>query len=300
MFALLSTATNGNASNAIRRKLKPESNIAQEIRNEHAQGNSHLKFTLVGEVDRRPDRNQRHRQRAGIFDSKAKNDVFAVHVHEIGPAVTSETTISVFNGPRELVGDLGNTILVADIDSSDPSSEEDGTIAIISIDKVTEEVNGIVQKKDGTKMKFTQKRGMRAKASEAEKFTPPAWKCGILNEQEEEQDNAEQRFLSDLDLEVTHDIHEEHDHEHDHEEHEHHHHHNEKIEQAFADLSNNLRGSKIQMGKRRKLKTAGNYNYQVDIYVEVDQKLFEKNGKSLENTINYVNVMFLEPTPYMK
>lgn len=251
----IASASNSSAHDG-RRKLMPGSSIAQEVRNEHATGNSHPKFTLTGEV-------------AG-----QSGNAFSIHVREPVPAVTSETTFSSFNGPKETVGNLGFTLLVADSDSD----EEDGTIAIIAINDVTEEVNGIVQKK-GQNMKFTQTKGNPAWAIEAEEFIPPAWACGVGSEEEA----AGRRSL------VEHGDHDHHDH--DHEGHDHHD--RESTEHTLAYLKENLRGSNIQMGKRRKLQSGGSYDFQVDVYIEVDQALVNDNGGIFNpNTINYVNSIF--------
>lgn len=258
VLALMSTAASVNTRSAVRPKLQPGSSIAQAIRNEHAQGNTRPKFTLIGQVD-------------GTSGS-TEDKFFAVNVREPVQAVTSETTFSAFHGPPERVGELVSTILVAD---NGPDSEDEGTIGIISIDKETDEVNGIVQKKSGEKLKFIQKKGKKSKAFEAPEFFPPAWACGVATE--------ERRSLS---VEEIHDMHEERDHE----ERDHPHHHNEKINQAFAYLSENLRGSKIQAGKRRKLQTTESYHYQVDLFVEVDQEL-ENANDSTEKMIEYVNAI---------
>ena len=186
------------------------------------------------------------------------------------------------------MGDLGFTILVADSDPSDPNSEDDGTVAIISINKATDEVNGIVQKANGQKMKFTQTKGNPAWAVEAKEFVPPAWACGVGAEDESVEQSQRRSLFEDVGLDYAHDhhYHEEHDHHH-------HHHHDETSEETLTYLKENLRGSNIKMGKRRKLQSGGSYNYQVDVYIEVDQTLVNDNGGIFNpNTINYVNSIF--------
>jgi hypothetical protein len=76
---------------------------------------------------------------------------YEVHVHEAVPAVTSETTISFQGGKSNTVNeDNVANMLVGD---------EPGVIVLIAVKKKGGKVNGIVQKKDGKKMKFKQNVG---------------------------------------------------------------------------------------------------------------------------------------------
>lgn len=78
----------------------------------------------------------------------------------------------------------------------------------------------------------------------------------------------------------------------DHREH-HHNHDMSDIDSALSYIKDNLRGSSVRLGKRRKLQSGGSYSYQVDIYLEIDQQLVNDNGGILNpNTINYVNSIF--------
>lgn len=78
----------------------------------------------------------------------------------------------------------------------------------------------------------------------------------------------------------------------DHREH-HHNHEMSDIDSALSYIKDNLRGSSVRLGKRRKLQSGGSYSYQVDIYLEIDQQLVNDNGGILNpNTINYVNSIF--------
>ncbi len=73
-----------------------------------------------------------------------------VRVREAVPAVTSMTTISTQNGMSIPVNEIDvATMLVSD---------ENGVIALISVDKKGGKVDGIVQK-NGENMKFTQRGG---------------------------------------------------------------------------------------------------------------------------------------------
>jgi hypothetical protein len=76
---------------------------------------------------------------------------YEVHVREAVPAVTSETTISFQGGKSNTVNeDNVANMLVGD---------EPGVIVLIAVKKKGGKVNGIVQKKDGKKMKFKQNVG---------------------------------------------------------------------------------------------------------------------------------------------
>lgn len=137
---------------------------------------------------------------------------------------------------------------------------------------------------------------------EAEAFEPPPWSCGMDHLPEKEDLESTERRLS-----HTHDHHHDHDHEeghvhttthdhhHDHEGHAHTHDHSDIDLQSIKD---GLRGSSIRLGKRRKLQGSG-YNFQVDIYLEIDNQLCVNNGESCPaggsippNTMNYVNSIF--------
>ena len=145
------------------RKLIPSDSIAEELKNEHAGGNSNPSLMLVAEV-------------AGSSNDTDIAGFFSVFVYEPTPAVTKKTTYSAFGGPREFVGELDHTILVADTDE-----EDDGTVVLLSVNKATEEVDGIVQK-NGQNMKITQTKGNNTWAFEAPEFVPPVWECGVGRE----------------------------------------------------------------------------------------------------------------------
>ena len=76
---------------------------------------------------------------------------YEVHVRKAVPAVTSETKISFQGGKSNTVNeDNVATMLVGD---------KPGIIALIAVEKKGGKVNGIIQKKDGKKMKFKQNVG---------------------------------------------------------------------------------------------------------------------------------------------
>ena len=85
------------------------------------------------------------------FFAEGSTTEYEVHVREAVPAVTSETTISLQGGKSNTVNeDNVANMLVGD---------EPGVIVLIAVEKKGGKVNGIVQKKDGKKMKFKQNVG---------------------------------------------------------------------------------------------------------------------------------------------
>jgi hypothetical protein len=57
-------------------------------------------------------------------------------------------------------------------------------------------------------------------------------------------------------------------------------------------LSRSLRGTKInQIDNSRRLEANVDYNYQVNLYIEIDQAFVQNSGGSITTAINYVNTM---------
>lgn len=80
------------------------------------------------------------------------------------------------------------------------------------------------------------------------------------------------------------------EHHHDHH-HSHSHHHEDptaSAESALRHLKESLRGARIDTSESRMLQAGGDYIFQADMYIEVDDQLIEKNG-DFQNTIQYVN-----------
>ncbi|KAL3797993.1 hypothetical protein ACHAW5_009456, partial [Stephanodiscus triporus] len=153
LLALSSPTTTAaiNAQPHRRINVEPGQSIADEVRNEHANGNLRPEFTI-------------HAERAGSEKS------YQVNVREAEPAVTSETTVSFQGGESKHVDeDALDTLLV---------SATEGTIALIAVEKKGGKVDGIVVSSDES-IKLTQTGGQKAFARPAEEFTPPAWGCGV-------------------------------------------------------------------------------------------------------------------------
>jgi hypothetical protein len=76
-------------------------------------------------------------------------------------------------------------------------------------------------------------------------------------------------------------------HDHDHQHHDHSHDHS--IESVMQTLSQQLRGTKINpLNKPRRLQSTS-YNYQVDLYIEIDNAFVTKSGGTINSALNYIN-----------
>ncbi len=121
-----------SATAGIEHIVLPGQSIAVTIQDAHASGDLKPHFTLNAE---RADFNRTN---------------YMVRVREAVPAVTSMTTTSIENGTSIPVSEINvATMLVSD---------EDGVIALISVDKKWGKVNGIVQK-NGENIKIMQRGG---------------------------------------------------------------------------------------------------------------------------------------------
>jgi len=75
---------------------------------------------------------------------------------------------------------------------------------------------------------------------------------------------------------------EHHHHHHDDHDHSHHDHGHLNVHNALDDLRRQLRGSSVRLGKKQRvLQTGAPYEYQVDVYVEVDQDLCNTQGDTV-------------------
>ena len=131
----------------------PSQSIATEIEMAHAAGNLKPRFTLHAADESSPPAANNNNIFAST-NTTGTDVLFEVHVREAEPAITSKTTISVKGGKAHYV-DSANiaTMLVSD---------EDGVMALLSVDKQDGKVNGIVKKgKSGVAKKFTQKSSRR-------------------------------------------------------------------------------------------------------------------------------------------
>jgi len=274
-----SNSATTSASSSSSRVIKPWDDIASAIEADAADSKatftisaSHLNFgqdSILSPED----------------EASIEENAFSFDVNVAIPAVTADTLISDEDGNVVRMGDLSYSLLV-------PSQSEfdDGTVALISVDHNTGEVNGFVQKKDSTKgMLINQEKGRSITAVEGSEFEPPAWECSVTEEHENEP--VRHRLLEG----DHHDDHsyEGHDHHHDHDVHIHNHDHGLDAQDLVGSLENlrkSLRGADDSFGDRRRLQTSSLYDVQV--HVLYDQALINKNGGSEANTINYITLLF--------
>ncbi|KAL7492436.1 hypothetical protein ACHAWT_004627, partial [Skeletonema menzelii] len=194
-------------------------------------------------------------------EASIEETTFTFEVNVATPAVTADTLIQDEDGNLVRMGELAYSLLVPSA-----TDRESGTMALISVDHKTGEANGIVQKtgSGAAAMHIRQKKGRSIVAEEEAEFVPPAWECTVAEEHEE-------------------DPHHHHDHDHGLD--------GNDLPGSFEHLRKSLRGADVsKIGKRRKLQDSNlPYSYQVDLYIEFDQKLVQNNGGSIQNTYNYIN-----------
>ena len=89
--------------------------------------------------------------------------------------------------------------------------------------------------------------------------------------------------------------HSQHDNTKDNHGHAHHHdtNHQHGVDSALKHIQDNLRGANIHIGDERKLQqgSSQSYNYQVDLYIEIDQAFVNLNQGVLEHTVDYLNAI---------
>lgn len=201
-------------------------------------------------------------------------------VEATNAAVTLETKIKDERGNEFTVGEsdtLLYTLLVNDPDTADDS------FAMLAINPETDSMHGIVEKRgrngEPVPYKIKQVKGEnQGKAMADEEFDLPAstFHCDVGQDVQEAEEIREEEET--LERKLLH----EHDHAHDH-------HARDHQDLTAEALSKSLRGIKANpLNKSRRLEAA--YNFQVDMYIEIDNGLISKMG-SLNNAINYVNLL---------
>jgi hypothetical protein len=259
------------------RPVKPWDDIGSAIAAEAA--NSKATFTIsASDVDFGT---------AAILDpnetAHIEESLFTFEVTVANSAVTPDTILLDDSGNYERMGETAYSLLVAS-----PSDREDGTMALLSVDHKTGVAKGIVQKKGQNAMHIQQNKGRSITAEKEPEFVPPAWACEV--EAEHTDDPIRHRHL-------TEDDHEDHHHDHDlHDQHHHHHEHEHGLDASdlsigVENLRKSLRGSDI-MNKRRKLQDSNApYNFQIDLYIEIDDEFVSNNGGDLGASYAYVNTL---------
>ncbi|KAL7507478.1 hypothetical protein ACHAXN_004659 [Cyclotella atomus] len=264
-----------------RRVLRSNENIAAHIR---AQEES-SRFTITAEVQ-------------GSANSFTSSTV-SIDVVKAHPAITEDTSILLADGSIIRFGEQLNsldTLLVSDITTSSGRSG----LSILAVDPVTHETQGIIEQKGAKSMTLHQgSDGGVATATEEEKMEMPAWECGVGKD-----DSLFHRALEEEEHAHHDHEHERDDHHHHHDEHQHDHHHHDHDEfdpsiSAIENLSRSLRGTKVNpLNKQRVLNSNVSYNYQVDLFIEIDTKFIEQTGGGTVdaagitlNAYNYINAL---------
>lgn len=210
-----------------------------------------------------------------INAEKADGTPFEFDVVEASiPALNANTQVKLADGSTSSIGaGVLHTLLVSDHGNGE-------TFALLAVDE-EDNVHGIVDRKNEKPMKIRQRgNGGKAVAEEETNLVAPDWSCGT--DHVDAEGNTFHRELEE---------HHHHDHEHEHE-HDHDHSHHHKIESAMESLSKQLRGTKINpLNKQpvRHLQSSSSYNYQVDLYLEIDNAFVTKSGGTLQTALNYIN-----------
>ena len=275
LFAL----TNTHVVSAFRRlQVSSDESIATKVQSAHDAGISKPRLTLQAKRIMPSFMSNQASSSTNQHFAEETAEVFEVHVIEAEPAITSKTTTSIMGG--DMSGHVNEhdvaTMLVSD---------EDGVLALIAVDANGGNVHGIVVPEGvEANVQLTQDgQGGQTLVSTAEAFVPPAWSCGV--------NEKHSRHLQE-------DFHDDDDH-HDHSDHEHSHHFTmSDTDRAIDDLKHSLKGLDMHIGKRRRMQTGASYSYWVDIYVEIDYLLCQRNGESCAtgigpNTVNYINALFV-------
>ena len=211
---------------------------------------------------------------------KNNADIIDIDVVEATSAVTPETTISTLDGHVQPVGDMGYSLLIAD-----PTVEDNmGTVAMLSVNTKTNEVQGIIQRSKEKAIKIKQKNGKQSFAEQDDDFVPPAWACGVTEKEKDSPANSKHSNLFGRALVA------EEDRLHHHEEHAHHESDHSHAQQDFEEIRTSLRGSNVRFGGRRKLQTSSSYSYQVNMFIEIDQSFVNQSGGQA-GAIQYVNTL---------
>eukprot|EP00956_Cyclotella_meneghiniana_P038290 scaffold151724_cov50-Cyclotella_meneghiniana.AAC.1 len=255
------------------------------------------RFTITAQLD---DDDNNH-------NGFASNTI-SIDVIQASSAITPDTSIVLSDGRSIKFRDSSNN----NLDSllvSDTTTTSNGLI-ILAVDPFTHETQGVVEDESGRSIKIHQNgRGGVVEARREEKLVAPHWECGLGKSEEE----SNLFFHNDGDLHETEEREEEHrrglerDHEHHHHEHhhhdDHHHHHHDEFDpsvSAIENLSKSLGGTKVNPLNKRRILSNSNlpYNYQVDLFIEIDTKFIEITGGGsvdeagiTQSAYNYINTL---------
>ena len=275
-----------SSSSQQRRKLSPDESIGEHMKQLRGDGEGKGKgggrgkkskqgFTVTTEI---------------APGSEGQGTELALDVVEAEPAVTPDTILSRDGRTGSPIGDAMLALLVADTSTVDGSD----TFAILAVDDETDEVHGLVEMKNAKAYKIKQGKAQKATATEEIVMSAPHWECGVANDNFVEEDGKDSRRRLGL-LDNHGDHHYDH---HNIDGHDHHAHQEEDLSHvavaAMESLRNSLRGTNINpIGTpHRNLQNSGNYNYQVDLYIEIDSSFITKTGNGdITVAANYINTM---------
>lgn len=260
-----------------RRRLAPHESIHRYLREENEAGNTRPKVTLVAGT---------RRFRGNSEDATE----YELELIQVPSAVSPKTTYSIHGGPNLPIGDLGIKFLVPDKpvfgndDDSNSSVQNATTFALISVDDKSEEVNGIAKRTGEKAMSIQQANGESVVAMEAPDFQiPKDWRCGVTSSLGSEFSGSERNLIADGGDSG----------ESQHQQHPHLHHFHNAQHDHFEDEVDNLiqEISSNQSMHRRRTTGFSTPSFQVDIYIEIDQKLVDLNGNDLNTAFKYVNTL---------
>lgn len=213
-------------------------------------------------------------------EASIEGDIFSFEVTVATSAVTADTLISDEDGNLVRMGDLSYSFLVPSLSELDA-----GTVALISIDHNTGEVDGIVQKKDFKKgMHISQEKGGSIIAVEEPEFIPTPWRCGVTEEHQNDP-VVRHRLLKSYEGQDDHHDHDVHIHSHDHG------FDSQDLGGSIENLRKSLRGVNVSFGNRRRLKGKG-YDYVLNVYVQYDQDLVDTTA-GIGGAFKYINLLFV-------
>ena len=235
---------------AQRRRLAPAESIIAHIDSKLANGEAYPQFTLTANI------------RGSLF---APAEPFSIDVALTKPSLDEGATFSIDGGDPIRVNSNSQFLI---------SAEQSGnSFAILSIDRDSNTVSGIVQK-DGKLVRLEQREGGETLVTDVNYEPPNDWTCTALKHDEDHgMLNAHDRKLT----EYSHD----------------HIHKNHSSIDLSKDLDLNLLDADILKGRRKIWATdsfPNKYTYQVDLFIEVDTALVTKHG-NLDNAISYVNAL---------
>eukprot|EP00804_Cyclotella_cryptica_P008412 CCRYP_003932-RD/>CCRYP_003932-RD protein AED:0.26 eAED:0.31 QI:423/0.87/0.88/1/0.5/0.33/9/0/936 len=278
-----------------RRVLLPNERIADIIRHKTVvDARDALRFTITATVRGRHGSDASNLSK--FADSTSKPSTVSMDVIEALPAITPDTHILLSDGTSLRFGDSSNTLSTLLVSDTTTSTGRSG-LTVLAVDPITREMQGVMEQKGSRSMKIRQGRdGGVVTATEAEEMAMPAWECGVGND-----DTLFHRVLEEEEEDHHHDDHG-HEHNHEHDQHDHHHHHHDEFDptiSAIENLSKSLRGTKINpLNKRRLQDSTVPYNYQVDLFIEIDNDFITNTGGGprdaagiTTNAYNYVNAL---------